>query len=74
MKAVLLGLLFVAGSVYADSVTFCDVCTGYTVSKRGNDVLIRCPGKTEPWMTFKNCLNPVAKRNGNSVTIICGGK
>lgn len=58
----------------ASTVTFCDVCAGYTVSKRGNDVLIRCPGQPvdRPWMTFKDCRNPRVTRAAGSLAISCG--
>jgi len=50
---------------------FCDVCAGYTISKRGDDVLIRCPGVADPWLTIKNCRNPNAQRDGSNLTITC---
>jgi hypothetical protein len=54
-------------------VTFCDVCAGYMISKRGNDVLIRCPGAPidQPWMTFPNCNNPTVERTPTQVKITC---
>jgi len=67
-------VILYAATAHAAGVTFCDVCSGYTISKRGDDVLIRCPGQKDPWMTFKNCLNPKAKRVGANLTITCGGK
>jgi hypothetical protein len=71
--AVLITIIGLA-SAYASPMTFCEVCAGYTISKRGNDVLIRCPGVKDPWMTFKDCANPVVKRSAANVTITCGGK
>jgi len=56
---------------WARPLKLCDVCDGFTVSKRGDDVLIRCPGQTEPWMTFKNCKSPRVTRKGNNVTVTC---
>ena len=55
-------------------VKLCDLCAGYTVSKRGNDVLIRCPGMAQPWMIVSPCLNPKVVRSGvnnSNVTITC---
>lgn len=66
--------LFLTGviaSAEARSVTFADVCSNYTISRRGDDLLIRCPGEKEPWMTIKECKNPRAKRSGSKVTIFC---
>lgn len=63
--------LFGVTRAHAGNVTFCNVCSGYTVSKRGDDVLIRCPGVREPWMTFTHCLNPIVQRGAGSLTINC---
>jgi len=57
----------------APSLSFCMVCVGYTVSKRGDDVLIRCPGMKDPWMIIVHCLNPKVARSGLDITITCGG-
>lgn len=66
-------LLFVAFPALAVApLKFCDVCSGYTISKRGDDVLIRCPGMTEPWMIVKSCKKPVVQRSFNNVSITCG--
>lgn len=78
--------LFVVGVLWAGSshaqvlgptpqpIKFCDVCAGFTVSKRGNDVLIRCPGRPldKPWMTLQNCVNPkVDRTQPSNVSINC---
>jgi len=57
----------------ARSVSFYDVCVGFMISKRGNDVLIRCPGAPldQPWMTIKDCKNPVVQRTATTVQIAC---
>lgn len=57
--------LALATSAYGGTITFADVCAGYTVSKRGDDVLVRCPGMgyETPWLTVKNCRNPVVDRS-----------
>jgi hypothetical protein len=59
--------------VFLPSLSFCKVCVGYTVSKRGDDVLIRCPGMKDPWMIIVHCLNPKVARSGLDITITCGG-
>ena len=64
-------ILMMIPAAAARPVKFCDLCSGYTVSKKGDDVLIRCPGLKDPWMTIKNCPKPVVKRNGADVTITC---
>lgn len=38
----------------AGSVTFADVCSNYILKMPQNDLLIFCPGQTEPWMTIPN--------------------
>ena len=53
------------------NLVLCDVCEGYTLSKKGDDLLIRCPNKTDPWMILANCKNPIAKKVGNKITITC---
>jgi len=68
-----LAVILYAVTAQAGGVTFCNVCTGYTISKRGDDVLIRCPGVRDPWMTFKNCKTPKATRVGANLTLTCGG-
>jgi hypothetical protein len=69
--ALLLALVSVAAFA-ARPVKFADLCPGYTISKRGDDVLIRCPGLTEPWMTIQKCRNPRVTRHSNGdVTIAC---
>ena len=57
----------------ARPVSFSDVCIGFTISKKGNDVLIRCPGEPmdRPWMTIKDCKNPVVQRTATTVKISC---
>jgi hypothetical protein len=55
-------------------VKFCDVCAGFTVSKKGDDVFIRCPGQpvTSPWMTINTCPDPKVNRTApNNVSITC---
>jgi hypothetical protein len=76
MKYLILLCLFMVGPAAAGSITF-DVCSGYTVSKKGNDVLVRCPGDPidTPWLTFVNCLNPIADRSiPGKLVITCRGK
>lgn len=54
--------------------TFGNVCSGYTISKRGDStVLIRCPGDPldRPWMTIERCRNPRVTRTGDMLTIRC---
>ena len=52
---------------------FCEVCTGFTLSKRGTDVLIRCPGQpiNQPWLTIRECADPKVVRAANNVAITC---
>lgn len=67
-------LLLISFSAFAGRpVTFGEVCPGYTISKRGHDLLIRCPGEPRelPWMTIQDCKEPVAKRSGDRLTITC---
>jgi hypothetical protein len=70
-------LIFVLGASLpayaARPVTFCDVCKNYMISKKGDDVYIRCPGEPldKPWMTFKDCKNPKVTRTATMVTITC---
>jgi hypothetical protein len=55
-------------------IKFCDVCAGFTVSKRGTDVLIRCPGApiATPWMTIRECSAPkVDRTQPSNVSITC---
>jgi hypothetical protein len=68
-------VFLMVASANAGSVAFCDLCTGFTVSKRGTDVLLRCPGKATPWMTIKDCANPKVDRSVPSrVSIACNSK
>jgi hypothetical protein len=78
MLFVILAVVTTRAFAGARPLTVCDVCPGYMISKRtnangGTDVLIRCPGApiAEPWMTFKDCANPVVKRTADKVTITC---
>ena len=73
----LVGLLSIAATAAQAArrpLTFSEVCSGYTVSKRGTDVIIRCPGDPtdQPWFTFKNCPRPVVDRSKPGLlTITC---
>lgn len=74
MKALAaIALLFAFTAAHAKPITFCNVCTGYTVSQRGDDVLVRCPGEPieEPWLTFYDCHNPKVTRGAGQLTITC---
>ena len=76
LQRLLLSALLV---VYASSVgaarplTFCDLCAGFTVSKKDNDILIRCPSapRDQPWLTIKDCKNPRMTQLKDKVTITC---
>lgn len=78
-KAGLIALLVTVLLLYAVTgnarpVKFADLCAGYTISKRGDDVLIRCPGDQhqQPWMTITKCPKPKVTRHRNGdVTIAC---
>ena len=69
----LLAACLAVPALAAKPITFCGVCPGYMISKKGNDVLIRCPGEPldKPWMTFKDCKNPKVTRTPTMVTINC---
>lgn len=59
-----------------DPLTLRELCTGYLVSKRGNDTLIRCPGDdfetAPPWFLRKGCMLPIVDRSvPGQVTIRC---
>lgn len=69
--ALLLVLVLVGVAEAMNPVRLCGLCTGYTISTRGDDTLIRCPGLRDPWLTLKNCTKPVATRRNDSVTITC---
>ena len=71
--AAIVALLLALDATAATSkpLRLCDVCEGFTISKRGDDLLIRCPGKPEPWMTIKDCKSPRVTRSGNNITINC---
>ena len=76
MKRAFLALFAAALSIPSAAairpVKFADLCPGYTISKRGDDVLIRCPGMRDPWMTILSCKNPRVTRHSNGdVTIAC---
>lgn len=72
-------LLLFAPLADARPVTFCDVCPGYAISKKGNDVLIRCPvpagsppgTKGELWLTVQGCQNASVQRSATQVTVTC---
>lgn len=52
----------------------CGLCTGYTISKRGDDVLFRCPSRPYPWLIVKDCKNPKVVRSGprnSNVSVTC---
>lgn len=68
----LLLAIIVASHARAAGISFCNVCNGARFVAKGGDLLVICPGKTEPWMTFKGCSKPSVKkdRSGN-VTIAC---
>jgi hypothetical protein len=68
-----LAVILYAAASHAGSLSLTNVCTGYTISKRGNDVLVRCPGMRDPWLTMVNCRNPTVQRAGGNITINCGG-
>ena len=70
--AIVLGMV-VATCVHARPVTFANLCWGYTLSKRGNDVLVRCPNdpQSTPWLTIVGCGNPTVVRTATMVTISC---
>jgi hypothetical protein len=71
----LLMALFAMSSVHAQGtkLTICDVCAGAQFTKKGNDVIWRCPGMKEPYMVFKDCLNPKVERNkdGSVKSLTC---
>ena len=54
IRLALAALFAVAVEATAGSVTFADVCSGYVLKMPVNDLLIYCPGQTEPWMTIPN--------------------
>ena len=66
-------VLLALPAMAAQPVTYCDLCAGYTVSRKGDDVLIRCPGapRDQPWMTIKDCKNPRMTQRPDRVTITC---
>ena len=71
IRAALLLALF-AGNASAAGISLCELCTGYTLTKRSDgSVLVRCPGQVKPLFTLQNCRNPVVTRNGANVTITC---
>jgi len=73
LLVVVVGLVLVEATHAARPVTFCDVCPGYMISKKGDDVYIRCPGEPmdKAWMIFKDCKNPKVTRTATMVTITC---
>lgn len=60
-----------AAAALGASISLCNLCANYTVSKRGNDVLIRCPGRIDPVFVLTKCANPSVLRSGGQVTITC---
>lgn len=46
-------------------------CKGYTISKKGDDVLIRCPGLPDPWLIFKPCPQPTVVRRDGDFSVYC---
>lgn len=64
-------LALISGYAFARPLSITNLCEGFTISQRGNDVLLRCPGDATPFMTFKGCTRPVVQRSKYSVTITC---
>lgn len=48
-----------------------DVCPGYTVSRSPskNEVYIRCPPRKDPWLTIRECAQPVVVRQPDGVSL-----
>ena len=74
--AIILALL--AGTAYAQGVTFANVCSGFTLKQSAKGLEIWCPGKPLPWMTITACpkgVTATASQNNATglVTITCDG-
>lgn len=48
-------------------------CKGYTISKKDDAVLIRCPGVPveTPFLTFRPCPTPNVVRRANDFSVFC---
>jgi hypothetical protein len=65
-------LLLFAPMASAGSISLCNLCNNYTISKRADGaVVIRCPGKAEPLFVMQNCKNPSMSRLGPNATLTC---
>ena len=64
-------LLIFSSYVFAGAVSFCGVCDNYKLVQKGQDLLIMCPPNPVPIMTYKNCVNPKAKKVAGEVNITC---
>lgn len=70
LLAVLLASVVI--TAHAAGITLCNLCTNFTISKRGDGaVLIRCPGRAAPLFVMQNCARPVVTRTLTSTTIEC---
>ena len=65
-------LLLFAPMASAGSISLCNLCENYTISKRSDGaVVIRCPGKPDPIFTMKGCKSPSVSRSGSTATVTC---
>ena len=71
IRLALVSLLF-AGNASAAGISLCNLCTGYTISKRADGaVIVRCPGQAAPLFVLTKCVNPAVTRSGATATITC---
>lgn len=72
LALVLMGAVLLAAWIDAQAVTLTFwICDGYTLSRRGDDVLVRCPNKPDPVFTFRNCKTPIVKRLPDRIVLTC---
>ena len=68
----LFALLVSSTQVFGAPISLCNLCTGYTISKRADGaVIVRCPGQTAPLFVLTACRNPAVTRSGTTATITC---
>lgn len=56
-------------------IPLCDLCPGYTVSKLGDGIVIRCPGDDalKPFWPLKDCRAAQAQKAATTLLLRCGG-